>query len=108
MKNLWKNALKPKAIMFAKEGMELEKVRLGQDLLKAKKGNIQKVVSKQSQNILKKLLSKDKDTKQDIIAEGKQVLGNTKADLIGLAKDNRDRFSERSKRSQTSCYMVKD
>jgi hypothetical protein len=29
MKNLWKNALKPKAIMFAKEGMELEKVRLG-------------------------------------------------------------------------------
>ena len=44
--NEWKNALKPKAIMLAKEGAEL-----GKDLLKENKGNIQKIVSKQSQNI---------------------------------------------------------
>jgi hypothetical protein len=53
LKNLWKNALKPKAITFAKEGMEL-----GKDLLKENKDNIQKIVSKQSQNILKKLLTR--------------------------------------------------
>ncbi len=41
LKNLWKNALKPKAIMLAKEGTEL-----GKDLLKENKGNIQKIVSK--------------------------------------------------------------
>ncbi len=50
-----------------------------------------------SQNILKKLLSKSKVTKQDIITEGKEALGYTNADLIGLAKDNRDRVPERSR-----------
>ncbi len=53
LKNLCKNALKPKAIMLSKEGVEL-----GKYLLKENKDNIQKVVSKQSQNILKKLLNK--------------------------------------------------
>jgi hypothetical protein len=43
------NALKSKAIMLAKEG-----VKLGKDLLKENKDNIQKIVRKQSQNILKK------------------------------------------------------
>jgi len=37
--------------------MAKEKVELGKDLLKENRGNIQKVVSKQSQNILKKLMS---------------------------------------------------
>ncbi len=43
LKNLWENALKPKAIIVAKESVELVK-----DLLKENKGNIQKIVSKQS------------------------------------------------------------
>jgi hypothetical protein len=92
LKNLWKNALKPKTIMLAKEGVEM-----GKDLFKENKGNIQKLVSKQSQGILKKLLNRDKVTKQDLIAEGKEVLSNTKTDLINLAKENRDKVSERSK-----------
>jgi len=85
LKDLWKNALKPKAIMLAKEGVEM-----GKDLFKENKCNIQKLVSKQSQGILKKLLNRDKVTKQDLIAEGK-------TDLINLAKENRDKVSERSK-----------
>ncbi len=90
LKNLWKNALKPKPTMLAKEGAEL-----GKDLLKENKGSIQKIVSKQ--NILKKLFNRDKITKQDLIVEGKEALSNTKADLINLAKENRDKVSERSK-----------
>jgi hypothetical protein len=35
LKNLWKSALKPKAIMLAKEGVEMRK-----DLLKENKSNI--------------------------------------------------------------------
>jgi polyhydroxyalkanoate synthesis regulator phasin len=78
------NALKPKVIMLAKEGVEM-----GKDLLKENKGNIQKIVSKQSQGILKKLLNKDKVTKQEV--------SNIKDDLIDLAKENKDKVSERSK-----------
>jgi 3-oxoacyl-[acyl-carrier-protein] synthase III len=73
LKNLWKNASKPKAIMLAKEGVDL-----GKDLLKENKGNIQKIVSKQSQNILKKLMNKERVDKQDI--------SNIKTDLNDLAK----------------------
>ncbi len=98
LKNLWKNALKPKAIILAKG------VELGKDLLKENKGNIQKIVSKKSQGILKKLLSKDKVTRSEgsrSFASTKQdlsnTLSNTKNDLIDLAKENRDRVSERSK-----------
>lgn len=92
LKNLWKNALKPKAIMLGKEGMQM-----GKDLLKENKDSIQQIVSKQSKNILNKLLHKDGVTKQDIIDEGKEALSNTKSDLIGLAKESRDKVSEKSK-----------
>ncbi len=95
LKNLCKNALQPKghevarelrskAIMLAKEGVEM-----GKDLLKENKGNIQKIVSKQIQRILKKLLNKELVSKQDIC--------NIKDVLIDLAKQNRDKASERSK-----------
>jgi hypothetical protein len=70
--------------MLAKEGAEL-----GKDLLKENKGNIQKIVSKQSQSILNKLLNRNKIDKQDI--------SNIKTGLIDLAKENKDKVSERSK-----------
>ncbi len=42
-------------------------------------------------------MSRYKVTKQDLITEGREALGNTKADVIDIAKDNRDRVSEKSK-----------
>lgn len=92
LRNLWKNSLKPKAITLAKEGAEL-----GKDLFRENKGNIQKVLSRQSENVLKKLLSKDRVTKQDIIAEGKEALSSAKDDLMEIAKENRDSISQKSK-----------
>jgi hypothetical protein len=73
LKNLWKNALKPKAIVLTKG------VELGKDLLKENKGNIQKIVSKQSQNILKKLMNKERIDKQGI--------SKIKNDLTDLVKE---------------------
>jgi hypothetical protein len=56
-----------------------EGVELGKDLLKENKCNIPKIVSKQSQNILKKLMNKERIDKQGI--------SNIKNDLTDLVKE---------------------
>ncbi len=74
--------------MLAKEGTEL-----GKDLLKENKGSIQKIVSKQSQNILKKLMNKERGSNSSSVKDDSSI----KNDLTDLMKENKDKVSERSK-----------
>ncbi len=83
-KTLFKNQILPNLKVAAKHGL-----KSGKQLIEDNKKEIRKVISDQSKNLLKNLLSKSGSTKQVII--------DTKNELSNIANKNKETISQESR-----------